>query len=44
VLGKISPVREAMTARLAELVPEMVVSPTEVNALEGALWIARSRG
>jgi len=41
VLGKISLVREAMTERLKELVPEMEVSPTEVNSLEGALWIAR---
>jgi glucosamine kinase len=41
VLAKISLVREAMTERLKELVPEMDVSPTEVNSLEGALWIAR---
>jgi glucosamine kinase len=41
VLGRISLVREAMTERLKELVPEMTVSQSEVNALEGALWIAR---
>jgi len=41
VLGRISLVREAMTERLKELVPEMTVSQSEVHALEGALWIAR---
>ena len=41
VLGKISRVRESMARRLHELLPELVVQRTEVNALEGALWMAR---
>ena len=41
VLGKIALVREAMTERLRELVPDMTVAQNEVNSLEGALWIAR---
>ena len=41
VLGKISLVREAMVERLQVSVPEMVVSPEEVDSLEGALWMAR---
>ena len=41
VVGKISLVRETMARRLREVLPGMVVPEVEVNAIEGALWLAR---
>ena len=41
VVGKIGLVRETMARRLRETLPEMVVPEVEVNAIEGALWLAR---
>ena len=41
VLGKIDRVRNAMVARLATEAPQMRVALDEVNAIEGALWMAR---
>jgi len=40
-VGKIALVREAMVERLHEVVPAMQVATEEVNAVEGALWLAR---
>jgi glucosamine kinase len=42
VLGKIALVREVMTRKLNEVVA-MEVGSEEVNAVEGALWLARHR-
>jgi glucosamine kinase len=40
-VGKIAMVREVMTQKLHEAVSGMDVATEEVNAVEGALWIAR---
>jgi glucosamine kinase len=40
-VGKISLVRESMVRRLHEVVPAMQIDSEEVNAVEGALWLAR---
>jgi len=34
-------VRETLARRLREVLPGMVVPEVEVNAIEGALWLAR---
>jgi N-acetylglucosamine kinase-like BadF-type ATPase len=41
VLAHIAPVRDAMTARLAVLLPAASVRQSAVDPLEGALWCAR---
>ena len=41
VLAHIAPVRTAMTARLADLLPAARVRQAPVDALDGALWRAR---
>jgi glucosamine kinase len=41
VLAQIGPVRKAMLARLAVLIPASRVHPAPVDPLEGALWRAR---
>ena len=41
VVGKIARGRECLARRLHEAVPGMEVPDTEVNAFEGALWLAR---
>jgi glucosamine kinase len=41
VVGKIVRVRETMTRKLHEAFPGMDVPEAEVNAIEGALWLAR---
>ena len=40
-VGKIALVRESMARRLHEILPGMEVPEVEVNAIEGALWLAR---
>ena len=44
VVGKIALVRETMARRLHEALPGMSVPEVEVNAIEGALWLARKGG
>jgi glucosamine kinase len=43
-VGKIRIVRETMARRLREVVAAIEIPEEEVNAVEGALWLARSRG